>query len=89
MVGAILPGRFIQHFRFLTVLQVAVVLICSILISSPIVHHQLLSVHLRSRVIMVVSQAIKVSFRVSSLSIQSRVIHVVIRGTLLGFALEP
>ena len=55
MEEAILLGLFSQHFRFLMVLQVVVVLRYSILINSPIVHHQLLSVHCRFRVSRVVS----------------------------------
>lgn len=39
MVDAILLVFFSQPFRFLTMLQVVVVLRCSILISSTIVHH--------------------------------------------------
>ena len=55
LAGAILPICFIQHFRLLMVLQVVVVLICSIQISYLIVHHHILSVHLRSRVFRVVN----------------------------------
>jgi len=54
MVEAILLGPISQHFRFLTALQVVVDLTYSILISSPIVHHQLLSVHCHCRVFGVV-----------------------------------
>ncbi|XP_070029078.1 uncharacterized protein [Nicotiana sylvestris] len=70
MVEAILLGLFSQHFRFLTALQVAIVLICSILINSPTVHHQLLSVHRRSRVFGVVIQVTRVSLSFLNRSIQ-------------------